>query len=188
MFDAVFQEVKSDVVWSPVWFHRLALIDLFVCLEGEIVKRPHLKLLQTFLEYRRKGERGYRETADYVAEPHAPENRLIPDGAFILENTQSKRRVLFFIEMDMGTERLTAPQSRDREATIKGKFAQYDRYLTGGTFATTYATYGEFRSFLMLFVIVSSDRMENIRVVCQNLSNELHSYYRLTTRGDAQQD
>jgi len=77
-------------------------------LETEVSARPHLLLVKTLVEYRRVKGTYIRGTSDYVSDAFAPENRIVPDGAFILENQESSRRGLFFIEMDMGTERITA--------------------------------------------------------------------------------
>ena len=79
----------------------------------------------------------------------------------------------------MGTERITAPSSQDKRATIIGKFEQYDRYLQGGRFASTYSALGEFTSFLLLFVTMSADRVGNIRQAAGSLTPQLHPYYRL---------
>jgi hypothetical protein len=51
---------------------------------------------------------------------------------FILKNYETGNSGLFFLECDMGTERLTAPKSRDQRATIKGRLELYARYLTTG--------------------------------------------------------
>ena len=42
-----------------------------------------------------------RETTDFVAEEEISENKIVPDGAFIIENLTSNKRALFFLEMDM---------------------------------------------------------------------------------------
>ena len=185
---SAFQEVKEAVRWSQALFHRIALIDVFLWLEAAVARRPHLMLWTTLLEYKREKKRGIRETADYVSDSEVPENRVIPDGVFILKNMQSGRRGLFFVEVDRGSERITAPKSSDPSATITGKFVQYDRYLQSGHFATTYQTFGEFRSFLMLFVTTAVDRVRNIREACKDLPAPLHPYYRLATFGEVQAD
>jgi hypothetical protein len=52
----------------------------------------------------------------------------------------------------MATERIVTRISHDRRLTLRSKIEQYDRYLTSGRFAKTYAAYGEFRHFTLLFV------------------------------------
>jgi len=144
-------------------------------------RRPHLHLVRTFLEYRRVKGTHARETTDYVTDTPLPDNRIVPDGVFVLENRETDRRGLFFVEMDRGTERITVASSRDNRATIRGKFIQYDRYLTSGRFAQTYASFGEFRFFTLLFVTLTADRVDNIRDAVSDLPQTLHPYYRLTT-------
>jgi len=126
-----------------------------------------------------------RETTDYVDAAETPENRIVPDGAFTLENVETGRRGLFFVEMDMGTERIATKTSREHRATIYLKLQQYDRYLTSGRFAQTYKEYGEFRSFLLLFVTYGTDRIENIRSAAKDLPSRLHPYYRFAVFQDA---
>jgi hypothetical protein len=69
------------------------------------------------------------ETTDYVATPEITENRIVPDAAFVMENIETKRRGLFFVEMDMATERIVSYITRDSRITLSYKLAQYDRYL-----------------------------------------------------------
>ena len=87
-----------------------------------------------------------------MADEETAENRIIPDGGFVLENIESGRRGLFFVEMDMATERIVTSITRDTRVTLHHKISQYDRYLTSGRFARTYAPWGEFKFFTLLFV------------------------------------
>src|SRR5215212_2749719 len=63
-----YKEVKVESRWSPQMYHRLATVDLLIALEMAVRKRPHLALVQTFLEYRRVkcGNQIVHETSDYV--------------------------------------------------------------------------------------------------------------------------
>ena len=111
----------------------------------------------------RRSTRIARETTDFVAAEETPENRIIPDAAFVLENVETRRRGLFFLEMDMATERIVTRITHDRRVTLRYKIEQYDRYLTGGRFAETYKGCGEFRHFTLLFVTYGDERIDNIR-------------------------
>lgn len=175
-----FVEVSKELTWTPQMYHRLAILDLFIELEREISNRPHLSLVKTFVEYRRVKGTYIRETADYVSDAFVPENRIVPDGAFILENQETGRRGLFLVEMDMGTERVSVRGSADRRATIMAKFEQYDRYLSSGRFAKKFGEHGDFRSFTLLFVTIGRERIDNIIKEAAQLSPRLHGYYRLT--------
>jgi hypothetical protein len=183
-----FVEIFREFAWSPQMYHRLRLLDLFVALEMQVRQREQLVLRQTFIEYRRVRGTMNRETTDYVSAAGTVEDRIVPDGAFILENVETGRKGLFFVEMDMGTERIATKTSREHRATIYLKLQQYDKYLTSGRFAETYAGYGEFRSFLLLFVTYGTERITNIRSAAKDLPARLHPYYRFALFQDAVTD
>lgn len=65
-------------------------------------------MVKTFLEYRmvKLGRRIERETTDYVAQEETSDNRIVPDAAFVIENIETRKSALFFLEMDMATERI----------------------------------------------------------------------------------
>jgi Replication-relaxation len=173
--------------WTPEMFHRLKIIDLFLSLEAALDSREHIELMKILLSYRRIRHTLQRETTDYVGNS-ASETRIVPDGVFMLKNHQTGNSGLFMLEADMGTERLTAPKSRNQRSTITGKFELYDQYLQSGRFATTYAQWGQFRSFLLLFVAQAPDRVENIRHASAALTPRLHPYYRLGAFSQVSED
>jgi hypothetical protein len=177
------KEIKVESRWSPQMYHRLRTVDVMISAEVAVRQRPHLSMVKTFLEYRRvkRGNQVARETTDFVAEEEVTDNRIIPDAAYIMENIETNRRALFFVEMDMSTQRIVSSITRDNRLTIYHKISQYDRYLKGLRYRQTYASYGEFRSFIMLFVTLNEQRIENIRRELGNLPQELAAYYRFTT-------
>src|SRR5215211_967031 len=178
-----YKEVKVEAAWSPQMYHRLRTVDLLIALESAVLRRGHLAIVKTFLEYRRvkRGERIVQETTDYVDAEESAETKIIPDAACILENTETKRRALFFLEMDMGSERITSSYASANQTVLHQKFSQYDRYLKSFRYTKTYAAYGEFRSFTLLFVTIQAARIENIRGEMQDLPQDLAVYYRLAT-------
>ena len=178
-----FKEVKVEAAWSPQMYHRLRTVDVLISLEVAVQKRPHLTIINTFLEYRRikQGNQIIHETTDFVDTQEVVENKIIPDAAFILENNQTSKRALFFLEMDMSTERIKTLQLRNYKVTLHHKFSQYDRYLKSFRYTQKYQAYGEFRSFTMLFVTLQEARIENIRRELLDLPKQLAAYYRLST-------
>jgi hypothetical protein len=152
-FIGSYKDIHVHARWSPQMYHRLRTVDLMISAEVAVRSRPHLSMVQTFLEYRRvkRGTHIARETTDYVAAEEVSENRIIPDAAFILENIEAKKRRLFFVEMDMGTERIVSNITRDSRVTLRHKFSQYDGYLQSKRYAQTYGAYGEF-SFLSYYL------------------------------------
>jgi hypothetical protein len=185
-----FKETKVEARWSPQMYHRLRTVDLMIAAEVAVRQRLNLTLVQTFLEYRRHRRDGKleRETTDFVASPPTPDNRIIPDAAFVLENIQTGKRGLFFIEMDMATARIVSDITKDQRVTLFYKLNQYDRYLQGMRYATTYQDFGDFRFFTLLFVTLSKGRIDNIRAKATALPGELANYYRFAAFEDATAD
>jgi hypothetical protein len=136
----------------------------------------------------RRGERLIQETTDYVDTTESPETKIIPDAGFVLENRESKRRALYFLEMDMGSERITTSFIGTKQTVLHQKFSQYDRYLKSFRYTDTYQKYGQFRAFTMLFVTLNETRIENVRIEMQDLEESLSDYYRLTTYDAAMGD
>ena len=177
------KRIKVEARWSPQMYHRLRTVDLMISAEVAIRDRPHLSMVRTFLEYRRvkRGTRVFRETTDYVDKEETAENRIVPDAAFIMENIDTKRRALFFVEMDMATERIVSHIMRDDRITLHYKISQYDRYLKSLRYVQTYREYGDFTFFQLLFVTLGDQRVENVRREMGDLSEDLAGYYRFTT-------
>ena len=177
------KEIKVEARWSPQMYHRLRTVDLMISAEVAVRSRPHLSMVRTFLEYRRvkRGTRVARETTDYVDKEETAENRIVPDAAFIMENIDTKRRALFFVEMDMATERIVSHITRDNRITLHYKISQYDRYLKSLKYTQTYREYGDFTFFQLLFVTLGEQRVENVRREMGNLPADLAGYYRFTT-------
>jgi len=175
-----FREVHVTSKWSPLMYHRMATVDLLLALEEGVRDRDTLTLIETWIEYRRRREgRGVSsETSDFVGAPAIAANRIIPDAAFVLENVESGRRGLFFLETDMGTETIMSRRAGGNEYTLDHKLRQYDRYLRGGRFSKTYSEWGDFQFFTLLFVTTTLGRIENIRKEMHDLPRELHPYYR----------
>src|SRR5207245_1902750 len=99
-------------------------------------------------------------------------------AAFILENRDTKKRALFFLEMDMATERIVSYVLRDNRITLHYKLSQYDRYLKSLRYQETYKAYSDFRFFTLLFITFGEQRVENVRREMQDLTSSLSDYYR----------
>jgi hypothetical protein len=185
-----FSEVSREVTWTPQMYHRLKIIDILIAVEIALRMRPHLVMVNVFVEYRmvKRGGVMVRQTTDFVSSDAVSENKLVPDAVFVLENVETKKRRLFFLEVDMGTERIVSHYTRDNRATIKHKFSQYDRYLQSKRYAQAYWPYGEFDFFIMLFVTVGDERVENIRRELSNLPSMFAPYFRLSTFENAMGD
>lgn len=185
-----YKEVKVDSRWSPQMYHRLRTVDLMIAAELAILSRPHLSFVASFIEYRqvKRGMKVTKETTDYIGEEESAQNRIIPDASFIIENRETGRRALFLLEIDMATEPIMSRINYEKRSNLHFKMKQYDRYLTGGRFAKTYAPFGDFRFFTLLFITHTWQRIENIREETQDLPASLSDYYRFTTFEHALED
>ena len=177
------KETHVEARWSPQMYHRLRTVDLMIAAEVAVRAREHLSMVRTFLEYRRvkRGTHVARETTDYVAAEEITENRIVPDAAFVMENieTEQARAVLRRNGHGDRADHL-ADHARGR-ITLHYKIPQYDRYLKSLRYAKTYAAYGEFGFFTLLFVTLGDERVENIRREMHDLSADLARYYRFST-------
>lgn len=178
-----FKRAKVNTRWSPQMYHRLATLDALIAVEVGVRQHPHISVFETFIEHRQQKFRQswQPETADYVSDPEVPENRIIPDAGFILENVETEQRALFLIEIDMGTERIISKLPHGKRFSVHHKMIQYDRYLQGGRFQEKYAQWGRFNSFTLLFITTTENRLNNMREAMSNLPPALHAYYRFNT-------
>ena len=188
--DALEPFMQVHTTWTPQMYHRIRTIDLLISAEAAISKRPHLAMAKTFVSYRmiKKGHAVTRETTDFVAEEKTSENKLVPDAAFVLENVEMERRALFFVEMDMATERIISQTPHNHHTSLHYKISQYDRYLKSLRYSQTYSAYGQFRSFTLLFVTLSDERVQSIRRQLRDLPEEFAPYYRFTSYEHAMGD
>ena len=127
-----------------------------------------------------------RETTDYVDK----EKTLTPVlflTRLLFWKTSKAASGRFFLEMDMGTERIVSQITRDKRISLFHKLSQYDRYLQSLHYRHTYAAFGDFR-FFTLFITLGDERVENIRRQMQTLPSGLSEYYRLTTYEQAMGD
>lgn len=175
-----FKKAKINSKWSPQMYHRLATLDALIALESAVQKRSHIEVVETFIEYRRAlyGSQWQPETSDYVAPEQIPQNRIVPDAGFVIENVDTGQRRLFLIEIDMGTERITSKLPHGKRFSVHHKMVQYDRYLVGGNFRKRYEPWGEFNFFTLLFITTTKTRRDNMRREMHELSSKLHAYYR----------
>ncbi len=91
----------------------------------------------------RIGRHWRSETNDYVTEPLTPENKIVPDARFAIEHIASGKRVLFLIEVDLGTTTLVSDQpqppvksftdSDARLANMRTAAATIPNFITGIT-------------------------------------------------------
>lgn len=185
-----YRQVNVNSRWSPVMFHRLATLDALAALERDCLSLVHYRLVKTLVEYRREkvGRDWRKETTDFVAHPPTPDHKIVPDAGFVLEHIETGNRALFLIELDRGTERLTTTRPEAAKQTFMHKIRQYDRYLESGNVAARYEHLGDFKTFRLLVITESADRIENMRQSLFRLHPDYHQFYRFSTRANVSQN
>jgi len=178
-----YRQVSINSRWSPMMYHRLATLDVMMALERDCRHLTRYRLARTMVEYRREkiGRQWQRETTDYVDKPEIPENRIVPDAGFILENIETSKRALFLIEVDCGTEQLTTMNASVVPQTFAHKINQYDRYLASKRASKRYEAWGEFPGFVLLVITDSAARLDNMRTALRSDTEALYRFYRFST-------
>ncbi|MEO9514527.1 MAG: replication-relaxation family protein [Paracoccaceae bacterium] len=185
-----FKPINITSRWSPLMFHRVDTLDVLAAVERDCARMSEYRLAGTLVEYRREkiGTRWRKETTNYVSSTQTPENKIVPDAGFAVENLASGKRALFLIEVDCGTTRLTTKQTDNDIATFTNKLAQYDRYLASGLVADRHARLGKFNGFHLLVVTTTDQRVANMRNAAAKLSPDFHQFYRFSTLNAVRQN
>ena len=117
------------------------------------------------------GERGTSLLADAVpAKTRGGDKRCFtPDGAFVLTHQGSGKSLLFFVEIDMGTEPLVSPAADTSD--IAGKVVNYRTYLGTKAYKRYEKTFGaSLNGFRVLFVTNTPERRAKVCTTVAGLS------------------
>jgi hypothetical protein len=142
--------------------HLLLLNDFRISLE--LACRGSQFSTAFIAEYDKRDERARtfeKRTTDWVVIPETKERvRFTPDGVFSIANTEGKN-VLFFLEIDRGSENLRSSGSNKGFAE---RIAVYKRYMD----SNGYSRYGEdfnyeFKGFRLLIVTSTQHRLEELK-------------------------
>lgn len=87
---------------------------------------------------------------------------LLPDAAFLLKHRRSSEGVLFFLEVDMGTEPFT--RSDNGQSNIQDKVARYKAYFWSGEYRIKYEARWRvpLRGFRTLFLAADQGRARQL--------------------------
>jgi hypothetical protein len=177
---------KNKPGFSPKFNHRIFLIDAFLALEIAVRNNAKYDLEKVFLEYNK--EKYISETTDHISEPKKPQNRITPDGAFILKNIEKNTSRLHFVEVDMGTETIQSIITKNPKFTLYNRMKQYDEYLKSRKYEKKYKKWGKFNNFRLLFITTSTERVENIRRKTFDLNPETTKFYMFNTHEIVSED
>lgn len=93
---------------------------------------------------------------------------MIPDGVFTITDRESKKTLLFFLEVDMGTETLTSPTQSPGD--IQQKVNNYQTLFKHETYKRyNNVTNSKNNGFRLLFLTNTSNRMKSICQLVQSM-------------------
>lgn len=147
--------------------HMLGLNDLRIAFEQACGSSDGIKLVEFIPEYkgvRRLDGRPGRAVEDSVAvrEGVGTEGILIPDAVICLGNTATGKQALFFLELDLGTEKLVS-LGRGHYSLLK-KMLLYREYLNTSGFERYNDMFKyEFKGFRVLTIMNNASRIRRLR-------------------------
>jgi Replication-relaxation len=88
-------------------------------------------------------------------------SEFIPDAAFMIKCSVSKKSLLFFLEVDMGTETKASPKRM--KSDIRQKIINYQGYFGSGQYKRYNKIFGaRFKGFRLLFLTNSFPRLKTL--------------------------
>ena len=156
---------KPKLVYSKV-LHTLELNKIRIAFEKACEQTENIKLIDFIPEYKGQVEKGKikRLVEQEVVLQDGVKTTLIPDAVLCLENKNTNRKALFYIEVDLGTEKITT--GKRNEYSLLKKMLVYKEYVKDEKYkkysSVNYYEY-EFRGIRVLSVMDSSTRIRSLR-------------------------
>ncbi|RJR23651.1 MAG: hypothetical protein C4582_05310 [Desulfobacteraceae bacterium] len=103
------------------------------------------------------------------AEPGTePTNGFTPDGVFQITHKEKQKTILFFLEVDMGTESVASPKRDPRD--IRQKILNYQLYFRRGQYRRYEKTWNcTLKGFRLLFLAHTNGRLASICRLVQDM-------------------
>ena len=122
-----------------------------------------------FLPLRSDGSSIVREKFTVQAMRRRRSIRFIPDAVFCIRNKEKQRGLLFFLEVDMGTEPLISPGRRTRD--IRHKVSNYQTYFAAGKYKRYEHRFGvALRGFRVLALTSAVGRRQAVERLLEELA------------------
>ena len=157
---------KPKLVYSKV-LHTIELNKIRIAFEKACEQSENIKLIDFLPEYKGKVEKGKikRLVEQEVSLPDGiGKTTLIPDAVICLENKRTKKKGMFYLEVDLGTEKIITG-NKDKYSLLK-KMMVYKEYVKGEKYkkynSVNYYDY-DFRGIRVLSVMDSTTRIRSLR-------------------------
>ena len=155
---------KPKLVYSKV-LHTIELNKIRIAFEKACEQTENIMLIDFIPEYKGKVEKGKikRLVEQEVSLPDGiGKTTLIPDAVICLENTRTKKKGLFYVEVDLGTEKITTGNKKDY--SLLKKMLVYKEYVKGEKYKKYNDLYDyDYRGIRVLSVMDSSTRIRSLR-------------------------
>lgn len=96
-----------------------------------------------------------------------PGKKVIPDMTFTLTSQTLRKRLLFFVEMDMGTESLASPKKKSGD--LREKLESYRQLRLSDAYQSIWEGTPATRGFRVLLVLASKPRFLQALRLCQQM-------------------
>lgn len=141
--DSLAKEIDHQVLlnWCAIQCRRLSQTNGDLSVTFQSSKSPyHL------------GESGGSLLTEHVTRPDGETVVFLPDAVFTLAHSDHKKSLLFFLEVDMGTETAASPTRASRK-DLRTKIALYRQYFAGKGYKRYERRFAaEFHGFRMLLL------------------------------------
>lgn len=165
------EQVTADGVASPDhqllinWF-RVHLVQM-----ERIISRLTVRFLAPTSPFLTRSPDGSPAVSDRVSVDGGRQEpiRFTPDGVFSISNRESRKTLLFFLEVDMGTETLASPARHPTD--VRQKIVNYRAYFRAGGYKRYQNDWScELDGFRLLFLTTSAGRLANLCRLVQEMS------------------
>ena len=165
------EEIGYKKVVYPIqsinhYYHRKRLIDFWIQLDNDVTNFPQLELIKTATESTRIFRNGKKIVETHISDTSG-NTSLIPDIYFILQNKQSQKEALFFVEIDTGKETIGGRFKTVPENSLLSKYEKYEIILKDGHWKKFIET--NTKAFQVLTVTETDKHIETMQKQCKNM-------------------
>jgi|GEM_PF-4427735 len=169
--------------------HTIKLNDVRIAFVKGCQNSGIIRLLEFIPEYKKmsiRPSKNENKGYDGNGEEEEAESRLttkkhiIPDGVMCLENPSLGKKALFFIEVDLGTEKITTTK-KDQYSLLK-KMLVYREWLQNPKYEEYSEYFGyEFTGFRVLVIMNAETRIQKLRK--ELYQNNMRKFIYMTEQG-----
>ncbi len=155
---------KPKLVYSKV-LHTIELNKIRIAFEKACEMNEKIKLIDFLPEYKGKVENGKINRLveqEVLIADGMEKTTLIPDAVICLENMENSKKGLFYLEVDLGTEKITTGNKKDY--SLMKKMLVYKEYVKDEKYKKYNDIYNyTFKGVRVLSVMDSSTRIRSLR-------------------------